>query len=219
MLDIACNTVSAVAMGPLAAAWPDIPVCGVVEPGAAAACAASQSGSICVLATSSTINGQAYHRAIERIRPGAKVTGLACGLFVPLAEEGWFRGKLVEDIVSRYLDPIFSERDPQLRPDCLVLGCTHFPLLIEPISAVVSSDKNMTPVTIVDSAATTAKAVREELSRRGLQNNQKKGHIRFLTTDDTARFAATGSLFFGVPIFPDSVELVDLERSPGRSLS
>ncbi len=209
LLVIACNTVSAVAIEPLRAAYPDIPVFSVVEPGAAAACAASKSGSICVIATASTIKGQAYHKAIERIRPDASVTGLACGLFVPLAEEGWFDGPLVQGIAAQYLGPIFSTSGA--RPDCLVLGCTHFPLLNRPIREAIRADDAASPVAIVDSAATTAVVVRDELIRRKLQNPQQSGTMRFLTTDDPARFAATGSLFFGVPIPEKSVELVDLE--------
>ena len=211
LLVIACNTVSAVAIEPLAAAYPDIPVFGVVEPGAAAACAASKRGAICVIATASTIKGQAYHTAITRIRPEARVTGLACGLFVPLAEEGWFDGPLVQGIAAKYLDPVFVVS--RERPDCLVLGCTHFPLLNRPIRAAIQADAVDNPVTVVDSAATTAAVVRDELIRHGLVNPQKTGTIRFLTTDDPARFAATGSLFFGTPIVPDSVELVDLESA------
>lgn len=228
LLVVACNTASAVALDALSAAWPGIPVIGVVEPGAAAACAASKSGSICVLGTASTIRGGAYQRAIERISPGASVTGLPCGLFVSLAEEGWLDGPLVEGIARKYLEPVFfagsaaekghagsldssDPSGPSACPDCLVLGCTHFPLLLAAIDAAVNSGRAR-PVTIVDSAATTATVVEKELERLGLRR-RGGGTVRFLTTDDTARFAETGSLFLGERIAPEHVELVDLETS------
>jgi glutamate racemase len=217
LLLIACNTVSAVALDVLAEAYPAIPVIGVVEPGAAAACKASHSGFICVIATNSTISGGAYRKAIERLRPDAQVTGLPCGLFVPLAEEGWFDGPLVEAIAKKYLDPVFAEQSEEQRPDCLVLGCTHFPLLADAIRAVIQPGLQAgteQQVAIVDSAITTSEVVQVELAARGLQNPQRQGVIRFLTTDDPVSFAATGSRFFGFDIAPDSVELVDLERIP-----
>ena len=205
LLVIACNTATAAALPALREACPDIPIIGVVEPGAQAACQASSSGRIAVIATTSTINGGAYRDAILRRRPDASVRSLPFPLFVPLAEEGWFDGPIVESIAARYLTPLFAGKDD---PDCLVLGCTHYPMLISAIRAVIG------PVPLmVDSAATTAEAVQERLDDEDMahpQQQDRTGVIRFFTTDDAGRFARTGSLFLGMPIREEDVRLVDL---------
>lgn len=209
MLVIACNTASSVAIEPLQQAFPDIPVLGVVKPGAAASCAATENGNIVVLATESTIRGNAYQREIYNIREDVQVTGLPCPLFVPLAEEGWTDGELVEGIVARYLNPLFSsplDTAKNTAPDTVVLGCTHFPLLAPSIRNVVGDG-----IYIVDSAETTAQEVKKVLTERGLlQKKTECGGTLFLTTDDISRFARTGSWFLGLPIEVGDVELVDL---------
>lgn len=195
LLVVACNTVSAVALGPLQKTYPDIPVIGVVEPGAQAACAATKNTCIAVIATESTIAGGAYQRAIHEILPDTRIVGHACPLFVPLAEEGWIDGDIPERVAARYLDPIFkpaSGTENPVIPDTLVLGCTHFPLLASAIRNVVPS-----ATTIVDSAATTAGKVLEELTRLDLKKPKNGcGETLYLTTDDAARFARTGTRFW-----------------------
>lgn len=204
LLVVACNTASSVALDALRLAYPGIPVVGVVEPGARASCAVSHSGVIGVLATESTIRGNAYHQAIHHIRPDATVIGKPCPLFVALAEEGWVDGSLVEGIAQRYLAPLFS--GVATTPDTLVLGCTHFPLLAGAIANVVGPD-----VHIVDSARTAAQTVEGELQSRGLlRHDPVCGTSRFLTTDDVPRFVRTGSQFLGAEIDAYNVELVDL---------
>lgn len=206
MLVVACNTASAVALDALAQTFPGLPVLGVVEPGAAAGCAASPSGRIAVIGTKSTIEGGAYQRAILSRRPQARITALPCPLFVPLAEEGLTRGPIAEAVVAHYLGPIFADKSSARRPDCLVLGCTHFPLLQETIAALTGED-----VVLVDSAATTAMAVEKILAERRLAaSGGAKVFTRFLTTDDPGRFAETGGRFLGMDIRPETVELVDL---------
>ncbi len=207
LLVVACNTATAASLPALRRAYPEIPVIGVVEPGARAACRASRGGDIAVIATESTIRGRAYDEAILRIRPDARVIGLACPLFVPMVEDGLVEGELAEGIAARYLDGIF--RTPRERgekvPDCLVLGCTHFPLLAEAIAHVVGPD-----VTLVDSAATTAQAVKEILEKEGLCSRNERGETSFMTTDDAERFARMGGRFLGFPVPESRVELVDL---------
>ncbi len=205
MLVVACNTATAAALPALRAAFAPVPVIGVVEPGSAAAARVSVGGRICVIATEATIRSKAYQEAILRRRPDAVVTGRPCTLFVPLAEEGWMDGPLVEGIAARYLDDVFGSRAPVPRPDTLLLGCTHFPLLKEALQRVVGDE-----VALVDSAATTADAVRDELERGALRRTGSVEDITFLTTDDPERFARTGSLFLGRPIAQSAVELVDL---------
>ena len=206
LLVIACAT--AAALPALRELWPDMPIIGVIEPGSRAACEASTSGDIAVIATESTIRSGAYAEAILRRRPDAQVRSLACPLFVPFAEEGWFDGPIVEGVVSRYLSPIF---DKAPAPDCLVLGCTHYPMLASAIRKVLGPG-----VHIVDSAATTAEVVRRRLADRGLTHPQEAngGNIRFFITDDPQRFTRTGSLFLNMDIKDGDVRLVDLENVP-----
>ena len=211
MLVVACNTVSAVALPALRAAYPNIPVQGVVGPGARAACEASQRGHIAVIATPSTVRGGAYRDAILHRRPGALVESRACPLFVPLAEEAWVEGPVVEGVAARYLDPLFRDRPPRERPDCLVLGCTHYPLLAGAIRAVIGPEP-----ALVDSAATTAQAVQGLMQREGLgfapsdSPPARQGRTRFFTTDDVDGFARAGQCFLGGEIASGEVTLVDL---------
>ena len=215
MLVIACNTATSAALEAVREQFAPLPVMGVVAPGAQAAAQASTNGHIVVVATEATIAGGAYQHAIARIRPEAIVTGRACTLFVPLAEEGWMNGPIVEGVASRYLADIFSpDRTGNTEdsggnaaaPDTLLLGCTHFPLLQEALQNVVGPQ-----VRIVDSAATTALRVAEELKATNLlSQGNGPAHYSFLTTDNTARFARTGSLFLGRELGHGEVSLVDL---------
>ena len=209
MLVIACNTATSAALGAVRQQFAPLPVMGVVAPGAQAAAQASVNGHIVVVATEATIAGGAYQQAIARIRPDAVVTGRACTLFVPLAEEGWMNGPIVEGVASRYLADIFSPDGmaaSQAAPDTLLLGWTHFPLLQQALQNVVGPQ-----VRIVDSAATTALRVAEELQATNLLcPGNKPARYRFLTTDNTARFARTGSLFLGRELGDGEVSLVDL---------
>jgi glutamate racemase len=202
-LVVACNTAASVALPALAEACSGVKVHGVVEPGAQAAVAASTSGLIAVLATEGTIAGGAYTRAIARLSPDAQVTGIACPLFVALAEAGWVDGPIVELIAHRYLDGLTTGGLP---PDTLLLGCTHFPVLAPAIAQVLGEG-----ICIIDSAATTALAVTEGLKATGrVRAIGRKGRVRFLATDDPKRFARVGTIFYGEPIDPDTVELIDL---------
>ncbi len=203
MLVIACNTATAAALPTLRKAFAPLPVIGVIEPGATAAVATTKNGHIAVIATEGTINGHAYQKAIAALRPEIQVTGQACTLFVPLAEEGWMDGPLVEGIAARYLSHIFENNSA--RPDTLLLGCTHFPPLRSALASVVGAD-----VFLVDSADTTAKAVQEELNAQNLLRNASGGHCHFITTDDTKRFARIGSLFLGRTLESNLVEHLDL---------
>jgi glutamate racemase len=206
-LVVACNTASAVALESLAAAFAPVPVLGVLEPGAAAACRATRSGRIAVIATESTVRGGAYPRAIARRLPAAVVTSRACPLFVALAEEGWTDGPIVEAVAHRYLDDLFDAAESETRPDTLVLGCTHFPVVAPTLEAVLGPQ-----VSIVDSAATTAAALAGVLGERGLIRPAGigGGSLTLLATDGAARFARVGSTFLGRALDPAQVEIVDI---------
>lgn len=205
LLVVACNTASAVALGHLAEVFAPLPVVGVIEPGAAAACAASRSGQIAVVATEGTVRGGAYERAIRALRPDAAVVSVPCQLFVALAEEGWVEGPIAEAVARRYLAAVMDAR-PEL--DCLVLGCTHFPVLRRAIAAAAGPR-----VALVDSAETTAEVVAACLLRSGLRAAHRPpgpGLVHFLATDAPARFVRVGAVFLGEAIAPADVELVDL---------
>ncbi len=204
LLVVACNTASAQALPAIREAFPALPVVGVVEPGARAAAALSGSGHIGVIATEGTIARGAYTRAIAEARPDATVSGVACSLFVALVEEGWYQGELVTAIVREYLGPFLEASEPI---DTLVLGCTHFPVL-KPVLREVLGES----VSLVDSAETTAVAVRDMLARRSLQRTagHRKPPLRLWVTDGPERFARVAGVFMGRPVSPEKVELVDL---------
>jgi glutamate racemase len=200
-LVVACNTASASALEVLRRHHPTLPVIGVIEPGAKAAVAASLSQHIAVIATEGTIDGGAYRTAIHGFNPAARVTSRACSLFVSMAEEGWTDGPIAEAVARRYLDPIFQAEDA---PDTLVLGCTHFPALAAAIRAVLPSEVN-----VVDSAATTAAAVRSRIAGVSAAPDAR-GTVTWLATDGAARFARVGSAFLGETLHADAVEIIDL---------
>ena len=201
-LVVACNTASAVGLPCIAERFEGLQVSGVIEPGAEAACVASKSGRIAVIGTEGTIRGGAYQEAVQRRRADAHLTAIPTQLFVALAEEGITEGPIAEAVARLYLGDLFaSPATKDDKPDTLVLGCTHFPMLADPIRAVVGSQ-----VTLVDSAATTAQHVRKTLASR----KAGMGSVRFLATDSAERFARVGSRFLGRPVDADEVELINL---------
>jgi glutamate racemase len=203
MLVVACNTASAVALDALREQMDPVPVIGVVEPGAAAAVAARSGGSHLVLATEATVRLGAYSRAISARDPEAQVREQACELLVSLAEEGWTEGEIADSIVQRYLD---EAEDSAFTPDCIILGCTHFPLLCDAISAAAGES-----VEVVDSAVTTAAVVRETLvSQGGLHDSEEAGQLLLLATDGISRFARVGGQFLGEALTAEDVHIVDL---------
>lgn len=208
LLVIACNTASAVAVEPLRQHFPDVPVVGVVEPGAMACCEVSRNGLVGVIATESTVNNLAYQKAIMALRPDIRIRAQGCSLFVSLAEEGWHDGELVEQIVARCLEPLLDEAEGGQGIDTLVLGCTHFPALKGAIAKVVGDD-----VQLVDSAVTTTGVVRRLLDEAGLRREgEGRGHVSFLVTDGPERFVRVASYFFDEPVSAAQVELVDLQH-------
>ena len=204
---VACNTASAAAMPALSAAFPQLPLLGVIEPGAAAAVAATRSGKIAVIATEATVRGEAYQAAIHRLDGQARVDAIATTLFVALAEEGWVTGTVAESIARQYLGPIFDAA-PGDSPDTLVLGCTHFPPLAAAIQSVIGPG-----VTVVDSAATTAAALAGLLGNR-VARAEGAARTRFLVTDGVERFVRIGPGFLRETIDVRDVERIDLAPLP-----
>jgi glutamate racemase len=184
---IACNTSTAHALTALREESP-VPVIGVIEPGARAAVAATREGPIGVIGTAGTIASNAYARAIHALAPAITVEQVACPLFVPLVEEGWFDHPAAELIAREYLAPL-----RRAAVDVLVLGCTHYPLLKPLLGGVMGSD-----VRLIDSAEETARAVAETLEQQELA--APAGHRvyhRFAVSDDEPRFRQVGARFIG----------------------
>jgi glutamate racemase len=202
-LVIACNTASAVALDMLRAEL-DVPVIGVIEPGAMAAVDIAgrlagagdpRSGRIGVLGTARTIASGAYTRAVGQLSTRLEVIGQAAPLLVPLVEEGWLEGEVPRLAVERYLRPLIDAE-----VGVIVLGCTHYPLLRETISSVAASLAGH-PIAVVDSAEATARGVSELLSQRGLAaETTERGTLDLLVTDFPASFAAMAERFLGAGV-------------------
>lgn len=153
-LVVACNTVSAVAVDVLRAEL-DLPVLGVIEPGARAALSALAGGAgpIGVLGTAGTVASGAYPRAVSQLSTRVEVVAQAAPLLVPLVEEGWLTGEVPRLSVRRYLEPLVAAN-----VSVIVLGCTHYPLLKHTI-AEVAAEMSGRGIPVVDSAEATAAAV------------------------------------------------------------
>ena len=201
-LVVACNTASAVALVALREAYQPLPVFGVLDPGAAAAGRASRNGRIGVLATESTVRGGAYQHAILNLRRNARVFARACPMLVTLAEDGWVEGDVPERIASSYLGAFLHGGESI---DTLLLGCTHFPILRDVLARVAGPD-----VTLVDSAATTARRVAMAIERTAGDALEPHAARVLLATDDRHRFARVGRYFLGETLAVDDIELVDL---------
>ena len=195
---IACNTATAHALSALRAEN-DLPIVGVIEPGARAAAKSTRTGRVGVIGTQGTINSRAYERAIEAVAPDADITALACPLFVPLAEEGWLDKPATSMIAEEYLAPIAEKH-----VDTLVLGCTHYPLLKGVIGKAVGRD-----VRLIDSAEETAAETAATLRDAGLAHDATNdAKYRFIASDAPEQFLRVGQRFLGSSI--DRVETVTL---------
>jgi glutamate racemase len=199
---IACNTVSAVAPDRLRIDF-DVPVLGVIEPGARAAVEASITGRIGVLATTGTVASGAYVRAVQQYSTRAEVISQAAPLLVPLAEEGWTEGEVPNLVIDRYLLPLKAAR-----VDTLVLGCTHYPLLKRAITARAHLHLGQT-VKIIDSAHAAALDVAAFLGERRLHSTRAEaGSLSLRVTDLPATFMTTAARFLGESV--PQAEQVDL---------
>lgn len=198
MLVIACNTASALALEAIAAAVA-VPVLGVIGPGADAAQTVSQSGRAVVIGTEATVSSHAYRRALEERRLAANEK--ACPLLVPLVEEGWTDHPVTEQVARIYLAEAFA--DGASAADVLLLGCTHYPLLKPLLRRLVPM-----PVTIVDSAESTARAVAERLPETTGPRGEAP-RLKFFATDSVEKFRRLGERFMGHAL--GDVTHVDIE--------
>ena len=205
-LVVACNTASAFGLSHLTEMFAPLPVFGVVEPGALAAVARAGDDGVLVLATESTIAGGAYQRALLARAPHLPIYGRACPLWVTLAEQGLQDLSFVRQVLRFALRGFSAEGATEgIRqiPRTLLLGCTHFPVFTQALCELLPGDRQ-----IVDSAATTAADVAEQLAALELLNPQAAGDCQYFATDGVARFKQVGSYFLGNPIA--AVELIDL---------
>lgn len=200
----ACGTVSAVA----AHTANELPVnfMGVVENSVKAAVAATKNKKIGVIGTSATINNGAHKTKILEIMPEAQVTTADCPLFVPLVEEG-FSDKddiVVLEVAKRYLAPMV-----EAGVDTLILGCTHYPILLDAIKKVMGDG-----VTLINMGNSTALAVKEELTRLNMLNSSNSwGNKEFYVSDLTSSFAKISKILLGENI--ENVNLVDISKYEG----
>jgi glutamate racemase len=189
LLVVACNTVASTAMDVLCEHF-DVPIVGVIEPGARSAAAQTRNRKVGVIGTEATIASGTYTRALKRLLKDVEVYTRACPLFVPLAEEGWTDNEVAHQTAAAYLD---SLRRSGI--DTLLLGCTHYPLLAGVIGRVMGAG-----VTLVDSARTTAAVVAETLGERSLGRRRGEGSISFFVTDVPDRFVRIGQRFLGARV-------------------
>lgn len=177
---IACNTASALALDVVREEI-NIPIIGVVEPGARAALEITQTKKIGVIGTEGTIRSAMYEKIIRERDPEAGVIGKACPLFVPLVEEGFAKHKVTEEIIDYYLAS-FLETDI----DSLILGCTHYPLLRSRIREYVGDR-----ITLVNPAYETAMDLKKLLEHSNMENTgegQEHASYSFYVSDAADKF-------------------------------
>jgi glutamate racemase len=195
---VACNTATAHALSALQQSLP-VPVIGVIEPGARAALAATRGNNVGVIGTTGTIASGAYERALKTLSPSLSVHAAACPLLVPIIEEGWLEHPATRLIVHEYLAPLTAANI-----DTLVLGCTHYPLLVDTLATEAGPS-----VRLIDSARETAAETARLLRDNGWAREEHEGGDlvhRFMASDAPEHFLTLGRRFLGNAI--DRVEHV-----------
>lgn len=178
---VACNTASAYALDEIEKEE-DIPMIGVVKPGAKTAAEVTVNGRIGVIATEATIESHLYNHYIQNLNKNVTIYGKACPLFVPLVEEGLLKDPVTDEIAGRYLAEL-----KDIGIDTLILGCTHYPLIRSTIGNVMGES-----VTLVNPAYETARELKEMLTERGLLNDKKpalgENQYQFYVSDTADKF-------------------------------
>lgn len=199
-LVVACNTSSAVALETLEREMP-VPVLGMIEPGALAAVDGTRNGRVGVVGTRGTVASDAYPRAVRKLRPDIEVYSQACPLFVPLVEEGWTDGPVVLDVAHRYLDSLLAHG-----VDTLILGCTHYPVLVPVLRQVTGSG-----VALLSSAQAAVDALQRMLPvEDGEVAGSHMGSLSCFVTDAGTHFTEIGERILGEPI--GTVTAIEEER-------
>ncbi len=187
MVVVACNTASSLALETLKKEF-DIPMVGVIDPGARKASQVTRNGKVGIIATSSTVKSGKYAKKIKQIDRHINVFSRACPLFVPLAEEGWLDNAVTYQVARQYLKEM-----KKYKIDTLILGCTHYPLLRGVLRRVMGPR-----VQLVDSAREVAVGVKELLTkRRMLRAGRKRGRSVYIVSDEPKQFRRLASRFLG----------------------
>lgn len=181
---VACGTISSVALSDLRA-MTEIPVIGVVEPAARAACNATRNGRIGILGTSATVKSRSYQTAIGAIDPSVQLTAQACPLFVPLVENGYLDHPITELAVKEYIAPL-----QEAGVDTVILGCTHYPLL-KPVLGRMLGDH----VTLIDSGKEAALALAAVLKEQNQLSSASEGQRRYYVSDEVGNFSHIAGMF------------------------
>ena len=178
---VACNTASAYALNDLEREI-DIPIIGVVKPGAKVAAEVTRNGQVGVIATEGTISSNIYTTYIRQLRPEVQVTGKACPLFVPLVEEGLWQDPVTDEIAKRYLSSLIDTGI-----DTLILGCTHYPLIRSTVGRVMGDQ-----VTLVNPAYETARELKGLLQHYHILNDEEphlgENKYQFYVSDGAEKF-------------------------------
>lgn len=197
---VACNTASSIAMEELKKKF-DVPIIGMIEPGAQTAIKSTKNKKVGVIGTRATISNKAYSNKIKELNPDIEVFETACPLFVPLAEEGWIDHKATYEIAEEYLKDLRKKKI-----DTLVLGCTHYPILAEVIQQVIGKN-----VQLVDSGIVAAEMIRNELDRTNLHTNSYAiGNQELYVSDIPTKFREVAEIFLGKPVI--DVKKVEVEH-------
>jgi glutamate racemase len=186
LLVVACNTASSVSLPSLRESV-DVPVTGVIEPGARAAAEASGSGIIGVIGTLGTISSGAYQKSLKIAGFTGNVIAQPSPMLVPLVEEGWLDNDITRMVVAEYTAPLVREGI-----DTLVLGCTHYPLL-KPVFRDILGEK----VKLIDSAEATAHTVAQMLDQRDILSDSSTSRNRFYVSDIPLKFQEMAQRFLG----------------------
>lgn len=195
---IACNTASSNSLETMKEEFNHIPIIGVVESGVLMALNSTKTKKVGIIGTEGTIRSRAYEKLIHNYDSTIKVYSKACPLFVPLVEEGWTDGEIVELTVKRYLKDILNENI-----DTLVLGCTHYPLIIKCISKIVSDN-----IKLINPAVKTSIELKTLLDKtNSLRLVKIKPKHRFYVSDITTKFEQLSLNIFNEAYVPKKIDI------------
>ena len=189
MVIVACHTASSVAAEKLQQIF-QVPVIGMIEPGARAAVKSTKNKKIGVIGTSLTIKVGAYEKAIKKLMPEAEIIARSTPMFVPIVEEGWIEHPITDIVIKEYLTTMKEENI-----DTLLLGCTHYPLLAEKIQKFMG-DKIM----LINPSLETAIEAEYILKSMDMKKENGEGKIKIYLTDLSPNFETIGSAFLEEPI-------------------
>jgi glutamate racemase len=181
-------------------------VLGVIRPTVEAVPAITRTGHVGILATPATVSSESYVLELEKINRQLTVTQQACPMWVPLIEAGEHNSEGADYFVNKYLDDILA-KDPQI--DTLVLGCTHYPLLLSKIEETADAVRPAAPVRIIAQGELVARSLADYLARHPEYREQLSlnGSCRYLTTENADRFAQSASIFLNSPVMADHIDL------------